>query len=147
MVFLLIIPTVAAAEYDYNSKEFQAVVTKLDMQGHANDDLATCNVKQMYFEEVSEMLNEGMSSEEILQYYVSEYGQAALREPAKDKNGIMAWAMPIVGIVVGVSIVSIWLRRLKGKNKNEAAQKLEWESDVDKEITAKIFEEERRKHF
>lgn len=145
---LLIIPTTVTAGYDYNSKEFQAVVSQLDMQGHANDDLATCNVKQMYYEEVSEMLNEGMTPEEILQSYVDEYGQAALREPATDRSGLIAWGMPVVGVAAGISIVTLWLRKLKGKNKETPSQKEpQWESDLDKEITAKIFEEERRKHF
>lgn len=147
-ILLLIFPTLTLAEYDYNSKEFKAVVNQLDMQGHANDDLATCSVKQMYYEEVTEMLNEGMTSKEIIDSYVAEYGQAALREPASNKSGLIAWGMPVVGVVAGISIVTIWLRRFKNRDKTEEKQQmLEWESDLDKEITEKIFEEERRKHF
>lgn len=147
-VLLMIIPTVTLADYDYNSKEFKAVVNELDMQGHANDELSTCSVKQMYYEEVTEMLNEGMTSEEILDYYVAEYGQAALREPASNKSGLIAWGMPVVGVVAGISIVTIWIRRFKKNGKLDDMQPtLEWDSELDKEITEKIFEEERRKHF
>lgn len=146
MILFLVIPTITFANYDYNSKDFQAVVTQLDMQGHANDELSTCKVKQMYYEEVSEMLTEGMTPDEILKSYVDEYGQAALREPAKDKSGLVAWGMPVVGVISGITIISLWLRKLKGKGKPEE-ETLEWDSELDKEITAKIFEEERRKHF
>lgn len=148
VLLLLMIPSMTLADYDYNSAEFRAVVNELDMQGHANDDLATCSVKQMYYEEVTEMLNEGMSSEEIIDYYVAEYGQAALREPASNKSGLIAWGMPVVGVVAGISVVTVWLRRFKNRDKvDEKQQELQWESDLDKELTEKIFEEERRKHF
>lgn len=148
LILFLVMPSSSLATYDYNSKEFKAVIDQLDMQGHANDDLATCKVKQMYYDEVTEMLNDGMSGEEILKSYVDEYGQAALREPASDKSGLAAWGMPVVGIVAGISIVTIWLRKLKGKNKQENQHpSLQWDSELDKEITEKIFDEERRKHF
>lgn len=144
----MLIPVSTLANYDYNSKEFQAVVTQLDMQGHANDELSTCKVKQMYYEEVSEMLDDGMTVDEIIDSYVDEYGQAALREPASGKNGLLAWGMPIVGVVAGISVISIWLRKLRRRNNVELeSQEISWDSELDKEITAKIFEEERRKQF
>lgn len=145
---LLLIPTMTLAEYDFNSKEFQAVISKLDMQGHANDDYATCTVKQMYYEEVLEMLQSGMSSEEILQFYVDEYGQAALREPARDKSGLIAWGMPVIGLVSGAAIVAFMIRKMKGKpNEVNDGQDSIWESEIDKEVAEKLFDEERRKHF
>jgi len=148
LVILLFIPITAFADYDYNSKEFQEVVSQLYMQGHANDELSTCKVKQMYYDEVTQMLNDGMKADEIIQFYVDEYGQAALKEPATDKSGLIAWGMPVVGVLAGIAVVGFWLRKIKVKNKVEAKeQDLSWDSELDKEITAKIFEEERRKHF
>lgn len=148
-VCILFIPTVGLAQYDYNSKEFQSIVSQLDMQGHSADDLATCSVKQLYYEEVLNMLNEdGMSEEEIIQYYVDQYGQAALKEPEFGKNGILAWVMPIVGIAAGIVIVGFWLKRVKGeKNTNLSQGNNKWKSETEREITEKIFEEERRKQF
>lgn len=145
---MFIIPMGVGAEYDYNSKVFQSIVSQLDMQGHADDDFATCSVKQLYYEEVLEMLNDGMTEEEIIQYYVDEYGQAALREPGTDTNGIVAWSMPIVGVIVGIFIVVFWLRKVSKKDAHtNSVQGFNWESEMEKEIAAKIFDEERRKYF
>ncbi|WP_077211321.1 cytochrome c-type biogenesis protein CcmH [Bacillus dakarensis] len=147
-IFLLAIPVTALANNDYNSKEFQSIISQLDMQGHANDELSTCKVKQMYFEEVAEMLNNGMTESEILQSYVDEYGQAALREPSQDKSGLIAWGMPLAGLGGGSVIVAYWIKKLKGKEKmNEEGDHLKWESEIEKEMLEKIFDEERRKHF
>lgn len=147
-IVLFLVPNLSSAAFTANSKEFQNVIGQLDMQGHANDELSTCKVKQMYYEEVIEMLNNGMSEEEILQSYVNEYGQAALRTPATDKSGWIAWGMPFAGLTAGIAIVGTWLRKVKGKANNEPlSSQVKWESETEREIAEKIFEEERRKHF
>ncbi|WP_052948696.1 cytochrome c-type biogenesis protein CcmH [Mesobacillus campisalis] len=147
-ILSMVLPGPAFAEFDENSKEFQNVVKQLDMQGHADDELSSCKVKQIYYEEVVEMLNSGMSEEEILQSYVDEYGQAALRTPATDKSGLVAWGMPFAGMSAGVAIVALWLRRGKATGEKEEDMLSEkWESQTEKEIAEKMFEEERRKQF
>jgi cytochrome c-type biogenesis protein CcmH len=148
IILLLLMPDLSSAAFTANSKEFQNVINQLDMQGHANDELSTCKVKQMYYEEVIEMLNNGMSEEEILESYVDEYGQAALRTPATDKSGWIAWGMPFAGLTAGVAIVAAWLKKVKRKTNNEPlSPQVQWESETEREIAEKIFEEERRKHF
>lgn len=148
LVLSLLVPTVSLAKYDYNSKVFQSIVSQLDMQGHSKDDLSTCSVKQMYFKEVLKMLNEeGMSEEEIIQYYVEQYGQAALKEPELGKNGIIAWTMPAVGVVIGALIMGYWLKKRKGNEKQQIYKSVRWESEIEKDIAEKIFEEERYKQF
>lgn len=146
--YLLLNPNLSLADFDYNSKEFQSIVSQLDMQGHANDELATCKVKQMYYEEVLEMLNDGMNEKEVIQSYVDEYGQAALREPAADKSGLIAWGMPVLGFAAGITVVLTWLKKLKRNNKieNQQNEKI-WESEMEREIAEKLFDEERRKLF
>jgi cytochrome c-type biogenesis protein CcmH len=148
LILFIALPGLAFAAFDENSKEFQYIIKQLDMQGHADDELSSCKVKQIYYEEVVEMLNTGMSEEEILQSYVDEYGQAALRTPATDKSGLVAWGMPFAGLAAGVAIVALWLKRGKSKGeKEEAGFYAKWESETEKEIAEKMFEEERRKHF
>nr|WP_274609517.1 cytochrome c-type biogenesis protein CcmH [Mesobacillus boroniphilus] len=118
------------------------------MQGHADHELSTCSVKKIYYDEVVEMLNGGKSEPEIIQSYVDEYGQAALRTPGGGKSGWIAWGMPAAGVGIGSVIVGVWLRKLtvkKAETKLEA--KTAWSSEIEKEIAAKTFDEERRKLF
>ena len=104
-------------------------------------------MKQLYYEEVLEMLNDGMTGEEIIAYYVDQYGQAAL----KNRDSMRAASSP------GCCRQPAFLRRgrhlalvekkRKGKRKAAIVQEVKWESETEKKIAFKIFDEERRKHF
>jgi len=147
ILFLILIPTLTTA-FTYNSKEFKHIISQLDMQGHADHELSTCSVKKIYYDEVVEMLNGGKSENDIIQSYVDEYGQAALRTPGGGTSGWIAWGMPAAGFGIGSVIVGVWLRKLtlkKAETKMSASQV--WESEIEKEIASKTFDEERRKLF
>lgn len=137
----------ANEQFTYNSKEFQSTISKLDMQGHADHDISTCTIKKVYYEEVLEALNEGKTEEEILQSYVDEYGQAALRTPATDGSGIVAWIMPAVGFLLGAIGVGFGIKKLTNRNAESETTSVEELPDIEKEIVEQTFEEERRKHF
>lgn len=146
---IFIYPSLTLANFDYDSKKVFDVMRHLDMQGHADHDFSTCSMQQIYYEEIEEMFDEGMTGEEIVQSYVDEYGQAALREPGKDGNGLVAWVMPVVAFLLGVLIVGFGLKKLtnKGQLKNESQTGYKEISETEAEILAKTFDEERRKHF
>jgi cytochrome c-type biogenesis protein CcmH len=147
LLLLILIPGMTAA-FTYNSKEFKHIISQLDMQGHADHELSTCSVKKVYYDEVVEMLNGGKSEPEIIQSYVDEYGQAALRTPGGGTSGWIAWGMPAAGFGIGSVIVGIWLRKLTIKNAEMMVEdRAGWDSEIEKEIASKTFDEERRKHF
>lgn len=147
LIFLILIPGLTAA-FTYNSKEFKHIIGQLDMQGHADHELSTCSIKKVYYDEVIEMLNGGKSEPEIIQSYVDEYGQAALRTPGGGTSGWIAWGMPAAGFVIGIIIVGVWLKKLTEKNQaNNTAVVSKWESETEREIAEKTFDEERRKRF
>ncbi|NKE08143.1 cytochrome c-type biogenesis protein CcmH [Mesobacillus selenatarsenatis] len=147
ILFLIIIPGMTTA-FTYNSKEFKHIIGQLDMQGHADHELSTCSVKKIYYDEVVEMLNGGKTEPEIIQSYVDEYGQAALRTPGGGASGWIAWGMPAAGVGIGSVIVGVWLRKLTvRKSESKLERKAAWNSEVEKEIAAKTFDEERRKLF
>ena len=149
LIILILLPSLTSANvFTENSAEFQKVIKQLDMQGHSGDELSTCQVKQIYHTEVVEMLNNGMSEKEIIQSYVDEYGQAALRTPATDKKGLIAWGMPFAGLGAGIAFLAFWLKRVKSYSTegNEDIQG-KWASETEKEMLEKTFEEERKKQF
>ncbi len=139
----------ANSKFDYNSKEFQSIINQLDMQGHADHDISTCSIKKVYYEEVIEALNQGQSEKEILQSYIAEYGQAALRTPAADGSGIIAWITPALGFLLGAVIVGFGIKKLTNKNGDKEAVPFDCVemTETEKEIVEITFEEERRKHF
>jgi cytochrome c-type biogenesis protein CcmH len=147
LLFFILIPGLTAA-FTYNSGEFKHIIAQLDMQGHADHELSTCSVKKVYYDEVVEMLNGGKSEKEIIQSYVDEYGQAALRTPGGGTSGWIAWGMPAAGFGIGSVIVGIWLRKLTMKKAEITISGANaWESEIEKDIASKTFDEERRKLF
>lgn len=79
----------------------------------------------------------------------TDYGQVALREPRKDRNGLVAWVMPIVAFLLGVLIVSFGLKKLTNKSELKNATQTDYEviSETEALILEKTFDEERRKRF
>jgi cytochrome c-type biogenesis protein CcmH len=147
-LFLLILVPGLTTAFTYNSKEFKHIIAQLDMQGHADHELSTCSVKKIYYDEVIEMLNGGKSEKEIILSYVDEYGQAALRTPGGGTSGWIAWGMPAAGFGIGSVIVVVWLRRITLKRtESQIAIEKGWDSEIEKEISSKTFDEERRKLF
>lgn len=149
-ICLLISPSMTLASFDEGAKEVFEVMKHLDMQGHADDDFSTCSIQQLYYKEIEEMLNDGMTKDEIIQSYVDEYGQAALREPGKDGNGLIAWGMPVIAFLFGVIIVSFGMKKLTNKQstiKTDSLNEHPSISETEAEILKETFDEERRKHF
>lgn len=147
LLTILLVPSLVFAAFTVNSKEFHHVVDQLDMQGHADHELSTCSVKKVYYEEVVDMLNDGKSEDDIIQTYVEEYGQAALRTPGTDLGGILAWTMPVIGLGIGIVIVTIWIKRITNNKQTQPQQEIIWESETEREIFEKTMDEERRKFF
>lgn len=147
VLIVVMIPTLALAAFTVNSKEFRHVIEQLDMQGHADHELSTCTVKKVYYEEVTDMLNEGKSEGDIIQSYVDEYGQAALRTPGNDLGGILAWLMPAIGLVIGIVIVFITIKKITLKKSNPQEEVVVWQSETDRELFEKTMDVERRKFF
>ena len=50
---------------------------------------------------IAEQLANGKAPEELVQYYVSQYGEEVLAAPTKRGFNVTAWVMPFIGLVIG----------------------------------------------
>lgn len=148
ILFLLFSISVYAQEFDYTNREFQATVNMLWMEGHGNDDLATCLVKQQYYKEVAEMMENGMNKDEIIEYYVSELGEEALKAPLKKGFSLTAWVLPFVALIAAAILILILIRKWS-KSKKNIKQEIttEEKDDVEDDVLTAMIEEERKKYF
>ncbi|WP_017755885.1 cytochrome c-type biogenesis protein CcmH [Calidifontibacillus oryziterrae] len=139
----------AVEEFDYSRKDFQEVVSMLDMEGHGNDDLATCNVKQLYYEEVAEMMTNGMNKDEILDYYVDQMGEEALKAPLKQGFSLTAWITPFIILLLATVLVYYIIQRLVKLRQTEPEIEVKHTAvdETENEILLSIVEEERKKYF
>jgi len=64
---------------------------------------------------IDEQLAKGKTSDELVQYYVSQYGEVVLAAPTKTGFNVAAWVMPFVGLIVGAVaiyfLIGMWSAR------------------------------------
>ena len=61
---------------------------------------------------IREMLAEGRSREEILDYFVDRYGPDILAAPPKSGANLLAWILPIVGVAAGLGALFLIIRAM-----------------------------------
>ncbi|MDF2856019.1 MAG: hypothetical protein K0Q87_1870 [Neobacillus sp.] len=132
------------ASYDYSDPEFKSIVNMLSMEGHATDDLSSCNVKQLYYQEVADMLNKGMNKDEILDFYVSEQGVKALLAPPNEGFNISLWVTPFLLIFAVFILIFFLIKKWKKNNASLNRNEEQVEQDDD-DIYESMIENERKK--
>ena len=70
-----------------------------------------CGVGVPMTDTIKEMLAQGQSKEQIIDYFVSRYGEQVLASPPKEGFNIVVWVLPFVAILVGGGVVYLALRR------------------------------------
>ena len=70
---------------------------------------------------VREMLAEGKSRDEILDYFVDRYGADILAAPPKSGSNLVAWILPIVGVAAALVGVFFVIRAMTNSQRRAAA--------------------------
>ena len=66
---------------------------------------------------VRELLAEGRTRDEILDYFVDRYGPDILAAPPKSGSNLVAWILPIVGVAAGLVGVFLVIRSMTGSQR------------------------------
>ena len=70
---------------------------------------------------IREMLAEGRSRQEILDYFVDRYGADILAAPPKSGANLVAWILPVAGVVAGVAVLFLIVRSMTGQGRTLSA--------------------------
>ena len=70
---------------------------------------------------IREMLAEGRTRDEILDYFVDRYGADILAAPPKSGSNLVAWILPVVGVAAALVGVFFVIRSMTGSQRNDAA--------------------------
>ena len=73
---------------------------------------------------VRERLEEGWTSDQILQYFVDSYGEAVLAAPPKEGFSLLAWVVPPVGLAGALVLLLLVVRsmRVRGDQQTEGTE-------------------------
>ena len=66
---------------------------------------------------IREMLAQGRSRTEILDYFVDRYGPGILAAPPKSGANLLVWILPIAGVAIGLGGLYLVVRAMTGRNR------------------------------
>ncbi len=85
----------------------------------------SCAIADTIVQEISGQIDEGKSKGEILDSFVSVYGEDVLSVPRKSGFSLMAWVIPFLAVVTGAVVASgfvwYWARRRPGPTDAEVS--------------------------
>jgi cytochrome c-type biogenesis protein CcmH len=98
--------------YETLTKELRCLVCQNQTIADSNAELASDLRRQ-----VSEMLQQGKSKEEIIQFMTDRYGDFVLYKPAFKGKTLFLWIAPIAFLITGLVTVLVVIRSKKAKEK------------------------------
>jgi cytochrome c-type biogenesis protein CcmH len=116
--------------YETLTKELRCLVCQNQTIADSNAELAGDLRRQVY-----EMLQQGKSREEIVQFMTDRYGDFVLYKPAfKGKTSVL-WIAPVVFLMLGLITVFFIIRRKKSAvNRHSEIGALEMDAEKQKKI-------------
>ena len=84
-------------------------------------DQAQVPLARQMRQRVREMLSEGASRQEVLDYFADRYGTDVLASPPKSGLNLLAWILPVIGVVAALAAGLLVLRAMTGRNEGLAA--------------------------
>jgi len=127
-----------------SADEVNAIAKKLYCPVCPNTPLDVCETKacEDWRAQIRDQLAAGWSEEQILNYFVEQYGERVLAEPMRSGFTSFVWILPLIGVVLGLVIVYQVLKGWQGKRDLEAVQ-IPVEDQIPAETLARIEKELR----
>lgn len=75
----------------------------------------SCQVSPAMHADILALVQGGYTAQEILDAFVSTYGERALMAPKKSGFNLLAWFTPGVAVLVAGGLIAVWLRRWKNE--------------------------------
>ena len=75
----------------------------------------SCQVSPAMHADILALVQGGYGAQEILDAFVSTYGERALMAPKKSGFNLLAWFTPGVAVLVAGTLIAVWLRRWKNE--------------------------------
>lgn len=111
--------TMVQAQAQPTDDEVNAVAKKLYCPVCPNTPLDVCETQacQDWREQIREQLASGWTEEEVMAYFVEQYGERVLAEPERSGFTSLVWILPVVAVVLGLIVGAQALRSWRMTNK------------------------------
>ncbi len=110
LTLLAILATTPALAQTPTADEINAVAKKLSCPTCTGINVADCPTETcaQWRAKIGELLAEGKSEQEILDYFAARYGDHVLQVPPKRGFFVWVWTLPVAAVVAGL----VWLAYL-----------------------------------
>jgi cytochrome c-type biogenesis protein CcmH len=111
---LLVVGIVAAQGGTVTDDQVNAVAKRLNCPVCENVPLDVCETQAcvQWRDLIRQKLAAGEKPEQIINYFQATYGDRVLQEPPRQGFTGLVWILPFVGLVAGVAILVVVLRRM-----------------------------------
>ena len=111
---LLLVGMVAAQGGTVTDDQVNAVAKQLNCPVCENVPLDVCETQAcvQWRDLIRQNLTAGEKPEQIINYFQATYGDRVLQEPPRRGFTGLVWILPFVGLVAGVAILVVVLRRM-----------------------------------
>jgi len=112
-----------------------------------NTPLDVCETKacQDWRAQIKDQLSAGWTDEQVIQYFVAQYGERVLAEPRRSGFTSFVWLLPVLAVAIGLVIV---VQVLRGWKARRVAPVIRADSappaDIPPEVLKRLEEELRR---
>ena len=97
------------------AEELRCLVCQNQSIAESNADLAKDLRREVY-----EMIREGKSDEEIVEFLVARYGDFVRYRPPVQPSTYLLWAGPMILLAIGLVVLVVVIRRRAGQKTDEA---------------------------
>lgn len=107
----IVTPVVLAQEPDYD--RINDVARQMNCPTCVGINLADCRTQtcEQWRGQIGDLIEEGYSDQEILDYFSTRYGNRVLLEPPKSGSTLFLWIIPMVAVIAGGGWLFYVLRR------------------------------------
>ena len=115
---LLVAGIVAAQGGTVTDDQVNAVAKKLNCPVCENVPLDVCETQAcvQWRDLIRQKLATGEKPEQVIAYFRDTYGDRVLQEPPRSGFTALIWILPFVGLVAGVAILVVVLRRMTARS-------------------------------
>ena len=126
--------------------EVNAVAKKLYCPVCPNTPLDVCETQACkdWREQIRDQLAAGWSEQQIMDYFVQQYGERVLGEPQRSGFTSMVWVLPLIAVLLGIVIVWQVLRSWRLKRAEQVSSEISTPNSSDrisKELQAWVEKE------
>lgn len=115
--FLLLTTFSTTFAQDTNYDRVNEIAKKLNCPTCAGLNLADCRTLtcEQWRGQIDDMVKQGHSDEEIINYFVTRFGEQVLQEPPKSGSTLFLWILPVIILLAGGIWLTFALRRWTGR--------------------------------